>query len=269
MATFEALKSDAVRGYRERQTAIGTVGSFSTTFIQDFPNRQEPDGEWDRIDAYIKFTSGAPIGVERRITGWSAGNSTLAFSSVPSIPLSGTYRLTKTFNDADQGLAVNSALRDSFPKRVVEGFATAATISDDHRLTVPSAAWGPQADLVLVERSVGTTNSDYNFETLDEGVDYELERSGSIGTLIFAQVAASGMNHRLHFRRSPGELSADTDSTDEPANVIVLGARKFLALAEGDAQAAEGWSQMEAIAKNSWIKNRAPRPMRYPRLFVG
>jgi hypothetical protein len=269
MATFESLKVDALRGYRERQMVTGTVGSFSTTFIQDTTNRTEPDGEFDRVDSYIKMTGSGPnLGTERRITGWSSGNSTVSFAAVPSLAVGLPYRITKTFTDAEQGLAVNSALRDSFPNRIIESFATAAETQDSYRLAVPSAAAGPQAELVRVERSVGTTGSDYNFDILEDGTDYVIEQNGGLTTLILANIGASGYMNRFVYRRPAAELVADTDTTDEPAHLIVLGARKFLALAEGDAQSAEAWSQMEAIAKQSWTKNRAARVIKYPHINV-
>lgn len=269
--TLRNLRLDTLRGYRERQIVTGSVFTGATGSLIIDPNRQEPDGEWDRVDSYILFTSGIWDNTERRVTGWSAGNSSVTFAPAlsPSVGSGNTYHLYKTFPQLSGNLAINSALRDSFPNRVIEGFATGAETADSYRLTVPSAAGGPQAQLVRVERSVGTTNSDWNFDILDEGVDYIVERDGNTATLILANIGASGYVNRFHFRRPAGEMTADTDTTDEPPHLIHLAGRKFLALAEGDDAGVAKWTREFAIAQERWVKNRSARAIKYPRISIG
>lgn len=255
MTTFLTLKQEALGGYAARQRVTGTVASYTTGYIQDTA-RQETQGEWDRIYSYIRFTSGPAIGVERAVTGWSAGNSTVAFlPSVPSLNASTNYQITKTFRDADAALAVNATLRDSFPDRIVQSIASLGETVDARAFTVPSAASSAINEVIAVDRAVASTN--YEYTRLVAGSDYVWDEDNGVATLRSLSFAgASGAYLRFHSRKPVAEMSADTDSTDEPANVIVLGARRYLALQEGDGAAVERWGREHQNAKNEHIKNR-------------
>lgn len=272
MATFLKLKQDALQGYKPRTLVQGTVptqGGTTTVFYDN--SRQEPQGTWDRVDAYLRLTSGTNNGLERRVTGWSAGNSSLAFAPAvtASVPSGATYDLYMTFNDSDQGLAVNSALRDMAPERVIQSVATAAETQDARFLSVPSAAYNAIAKLTKVERSVGTTNSDYNYEEKVEGYDYRAVPNND-GTLRLETgwIQASGHLLRFTYQRPVAELSANTDTTDEPPSLIVLGARKYLALQEGDQVGVERWGREFESAKSDYYKERRSKRLKIPWISV-
>lgn len=263
MPTFLKLKQDALSGYANRQQVTGTVASFSTTHIQDTA-RQEPQGEWDRVYSYIRFLSGPASGTERPVTGWSAGNSTVAFQpSVPSLSVTTTYQITKLFTDADAGLAVNGAFRDSFPERMVQSIASLGETADARAFTVPSAASNPNTQVIAVDRAVASTAHQYTL--LKSGVDYEWDENNGTATLRSRSfIGASGAYLRFHYRKPASELSADADVTDEPAGLITLGARKYLALQAGDAAAVERWGREFEAARQNYVKNRPAIQMRRP-----
>lgn len=266
--SFLTLKQDALRGFRQRQFVTGTVASFNTTMFID-SSRQEPQGEWDRTDTWLKFTSGPAIGTEVRVTGFSAGNQSVLFApSVPSLNTTTTYQLAKTFNDADMKLNVNSALRDTYGERMIQSFATAAETDGQYFISVPSAASNAIADLIRIERSVGTTNSNYNFKTLFEGADYSVEEANGTARAITAYPGVSGTNVRFHYRRPVNEFANDTDVTDEPVSLILTGTRLWMAMQEGDPQQIQMYQKLFETAKADYAKAREVVNTRVPRIVV-
>ena len=267
--TLATLKADALRGYRARQLVVGTVASYNTTWLQD-SNRQEPQGEWDRIDSWLKFTSGAATGVESRVTGFSAGNQSIVFApSVPSLSTSTTYQIAKTFSNADMLLAVNSALRDMAPERIIQSFATAAETGDQRWVSVQSAAANAIAETIRVDRSVGTTNSGFDYRQVYDGADFWTDSYADGSKVIrLAYTAASGTLLRFHYRRPAAELSADTDSTDEPVSLILAGTRKWLASMEGDGEAMARFGREFEAAKVDYAKARSVRTIKIPHIRV-
>lgn len=271
MATLRNLRGQVLQGYRARQYVTGTVASHavnSTTAFYD-ANRQEPDGEWDRNDTYVLFTNGTNDGVVRRITGWST-NSTFTFApaATAAVGSGAAYTLQKTFQPTDVTQAINEAMRDIFPERTIQSFATAAETADSYIVVVPSAAIAPQSKFIKVERSVGTTSSDWNYQELALGSEYDIVQSFPTVHIVTAHAGASGHLLRFHYQRPAGELTADTDTTDEPPHLIILAARKFLALAENDMAGVEKWGRELQDAKKEWQNAKTARPIRYPRIGV-
>lgn len=277
MTTLRSLRADVVSGYDLRGFASSTVashGSNSSTLLYD-PVRTEPQGEWDRVDTWLLFTNGTNNGLVRRVTGFSASGFTVTFAPAASATVGSgaTYQLFKTFHPTvDGNLAINSALRDMAPERIVQSFATAAETDDSHTVSIPSAAVNANSEIFRIERSVGTTNSDWEYEELYEGTDYriDLQATGGarVGTLVLADVGASGHVIRFHYRSPLAELSADTDSTDEPQGLIVLGARKYLALQEGDMAGVEKWGREFEAAKRDNTSRRPAKTIQYPRFGI-
>lgn len=266
--TLLEIKQAALRGYNPRQFATGTVGSFNTTMIVD-TNRQEPQGEWERVDSWIKFTSGAAIGVERRVTGFSAGNSAIIFApSVPSLSITTTYQIAKTFDDSAMLLNVNSSLRDMAPERIVQSFATAFSVGDSYNLSVPSQAFNPRTELVKIDRSWGTTNSDWEFRELYSGSDYQMDIAGGAAALRLAVTYASGNIFRFHYRRAATELVVDTDSTDEPMSLILAGTKKWMAIQDGDQEAIAKFGREFEAAKIDYARSRPVKNINTPRIGV-
>ncbi len=268
--TLSAIMAAALRGYHQRQFVTGSVASFSTTFIQD-PARQEPQGEFDRVDSWLYVTSGAAIGTEARVTGFSAGNQSLVFApSIPSLSVGTTnYQITKTFSRTDTVNAVAQAMRETFPHRVIESFATAMLAGDTLTISVPSAANNPNANLIKVDHSWGTTNSSYDYRELLDGSDYEADQiaDGTL-TLRLAQTQSSGNIFRFHYRRASAELVNDTDSTDEPMSLILAGTKKWLSIQEGDQAAIELFTREFEKAKVDYNKGRENTRIKTPRIGV-
>lgn len=269
MTTLSTIIQDALRGYHQRQLVTGTVASYNTTMLQDSA-RQEPQGEFDRVDSWLYVTSGAASGSEARVMGFSAGNQSVLFApSIPSLSATTNYRIAKTFSRADAVLAVNSALRDMNPERIIQSFATAMIAADTLSISVPSQASNAIADLIKVDHSWGTTNSPSDWRELVEGPDYEVDLiADGTRTLRLAQTQASGNIFRFHYRRPAAELTADSDTTDEPLSLILAGTRKWLAIQDGDQQAIERFGREFENAKSDYLKSRANTTIKFPRVGV-
>jgi len=266
--TFLSIKQSALRGYKIRQYVAGTVASYTTTMIQD-SLRQEPQGEFDRVDSWLRFTSGPANGTEVRVTGFSAGNQSLLFApSVASLNASTSYYIAKTFADADMGEAVNSSVRGMFKERVVQSFATAAEVDGAYTLTVPSAAMNANTALLKVDRSWGTTNSPYDYRELYEGTDYRIDIAGNVGTIVTGYPGVSGTNLRFHYRKPLNEFSVDTDTTDEPVSLILAGAKMWLAIQEGNQAEVGIFEKQYELAKADYFKNRPNANTKVPRIIV-
>ncbi len=270
--TLLQIKQAALRGYRSRQFVSGTITSATTSWFIDTA-RQEPQGEFESVDSFVKWTSGVAIGSESRVMGWSPGNSSIAFApSVASgaINASTNYQIAKTFQDADMVLNVNSALRDMAPERRIQSFATTNEIGGIQTLSVPSAAGNAIADIIRVDRSFGTTNSLYDFRQIYEGSDYMVDIDGlnanPMLTLRLSYPAASGNIVRFHYRRPATELTADTDSTDEPMSLILAGTKKWMAEQEGDDTLARKYQAEFESAKKDYIKNLPVKTTKVPRI---
>jgi hypothetical protein len=270
LTTFLNLKQTTVQGYNVRQMATGTTATAGTTTIIPDANRQEPQGEWDRVDSFLKITSGANLGVERRVTGFSAGVSLTVSPALSASVGSGTsYQVVKTFADSDVGLAVNSSMRETFPHRLIESFASAGETNGAFTVTVPSAASNPNANLVRIDRAVASTAFDY--QLLAEGADYRVDPSvgsGSTQTYVSIKAGVSGATLRFFYRRPTAEMVADTDTTDEPVSLVIAGARKWLAIADGDPQAVERHGREFQNAKEAYEKGRAAQRIRVPVVTV-
>ena len=274
--TLLTLKEDSVRGYRLRSLVQGTVPSPGNTTLFYDNNRQEPAGTFDRVDAFVKFTNGLGVAsvnlnVVRRVTGFSTGNYTVTFAPAvtASVPSGTTYDVFTSFDpDNDVRLAINSALRDMAPERMVNQVATTVEVASQGYVSVPSAAHNAVTQFTKLERSVGTLFSDWNWETLIEGIDFK--RVDYAGALVveLQYVAVASMGLRFTGTRPASELTNDTDTTDEPSSLIVLGARKYLALAEGDAAAAAAWGREFEAAKVDYYKNQPPKRLVVPHFFI-
>lgn len=262
------IKQNALQSYRSRQYVAGTVASYSTTWMQD-PTRQEPIGEFERVDSFVRFTSGAANSSEARVTGWSPGNSSLVFApSVPSLSASTAYYISKTFANSDVNLAVNAALRDMAPERRVQSFATAAEVGDVQTLSVPSAAGNTLTEVVRIDRSWGTTNSLSDYREIYEGSDYLVDLSAGSSTLRLNYPAVSGSIVRFHYRRSAAELTADTDATDEPMSLILAGTKKWLAAQDGDDTLFAQYGREFEAAKHDYLRTQPARTIKVPRIGV-
>ena len=275
--TFLALKQETARGYKLRLLTQGTVptGGSTTLFID--PNRQEPAGEFDRVDAYIKFTNGLGVGSVnlyevRAVTGFSTGNQTVTFAPglTASVPSGTTYDIYKNYHpDSDLELAINSSLRDQFGARPVYTVATTVEVADVRRVTVPSAAGNSLTRFIKVERPVASTNSEHAWGELVRERDYHLVDAGGVLTVELQYPSVASTILRFTGMRPASDLSADTDLTEEPAHLITLGARKFLALQEGDQQGVERWGRELARAHEDYYRSRAPESLSVPRITVG
>lgn len=266
--TLLTLKQSALQTYKSRQYVTGQVASFSTTSIVDL-TRQEPVGEFDRVDSYIRFTSGPAIGAEARVMGWSPATSYVLFApSVPSLNASTNYYIAKTFNNTDMNLAVNETLQNAAPERRIQSFATAAETGGIQTLAVPSAAGNAMTNIVRVDRSFGTINSLYDFRQIYEGSDYSVDIDSGNYTLRLNYPAVSGNVMRFHYRRDVGTLTVDTDSTDEPLNLITAGIKKWMAEQEGDDIAARKYAAEFEEAKKSYARNMPVQTLKTPRIGV-
>ena len=276
--SFLSLKQEVARGYRLRALTQGTVptGGNTTLFLDS--NRQEPAGEFDRVDAFIKFTNGLGVAsvnqyAVRRITGFSTGNQTLTFAPAltASVPSGTTYDIYKNFDpDTDHELAINSSIRDQFGARAVYTVATTVEPNDDtHRVTVPSAAGNTMTRLIKVERAVGSADSDYHWDELEEHLEYRIVNHQGALTMELQYPTVASTVLRLTGMRPSSELSADTDLTEEPAHLIVLGARKYLALQEGDKAGIELWGRELEKAKTAYYMERETETLTVPRFRVG
>jgi len=276
MPTYQTLKEDALRGYRPGAFESSSVptGGGTTTVLLDTA-RQEPAGTWDRIDAYIKFGTAPGVasvnnGQVRLITGYST-NSTLTWAPAltASVPSGSNYALSQTFHpDNHVGLAINTTLRDNFPERVVSSVATMNEEEDVRSYSVPSAVSNAITKLVKIERSVGSVSSDWQYRELRDGFDYQLVDYANTTHLQIQYLPVASTVLRLTGRRVASDLSADTDTTDEPVNLILFGARAFLAAQEGDAERLNYWTAKFESAKRDYVKSRPPTPLRKPHFTV-
>jgi len=279
--TLLALEEDTVRGMGLGLLTQGTVPATggTTTYLID-ANRQEPDGEYDRVDAFIKFTNGLGVasvnnGLVRPITGFSTGNQSITFAPalVASVPSGTTYDIFKNYGPNDDvRLAINSGIRDIWGTRNVYTIATTHEPAGltTHILSVPSAAANAITQLVKVERPVGSINTDYDWRELRLGQDYNVvDDAGAISiTLNYVTVASTVL--RLTGVRPAAELTNDTDITQEPAHLIVLAARKFLALQDPSAKAdVEKWGRELENAKFEYFRVHEPQSLNVPRFRVG
>lgn len=264
-------------GLLTQGTVPGTGGT-TTLFID--ANRQEPDGEYDRVDAWVKFTNGTGVasvnnGVVRAITGFSTGNQsiTIAPAVTASVPSGATYDIFKNYGpDNDVRLAINSGIRDLFGTRNVYTIATTVEPAADttHILSVPSAAGNTITQLLKVERPVGSINTDYKWEELIRGQNYDVvDDAGAISISLRYRTVASTVL-RLTGIRPSSELANDTDLTEEPAHLIILAARKFLALQDPNAKDdVEKWGRELENAKREYFRVRESQSLNVPRFQVG
>lgn len=276
--TFRQLKQDVAQGYKRHVFVASNTGSNGSTTIMFDTNRQEPDRFWslDGSNVWVKFLgNSAPSlndGVVRKVTGYSLGNSSITFAPAvtASVAASCNYQLYKgSHPDNDIGQAINETLRATFPERVVSSIATTHEIEDQRSYTVPSAASSTITKLRRVERSVGTTASEYEYNTLVEGIDYRLLDTGGATLIELQYIPTPSMLLRFTGERVASTLSADTDTTDEPPAVILAGARHFLALQEGNTELATYWERKFEDAKRDYLKSRPATPLKVPFIRAG
>lgn len=279
MTTFKTLKADALRGMRRHvyaSSSVPTGGGTTTAFIDTM--RQEPDRFWslDGADVWVKFGAAAGVasvneGLVRRVTGFSTnGYFTFGPAVTASVPSGSSFELFKgPHPDNDIGLAINETLRSAFPQRVVSSVATTHEQEDVRTYTVPSAVQNTVTNLKEIRRSVGTINSDYNFQVLRRGFDYELLDTGGAVTLQLQYLPTPSLVLTFVVERPASELSADTDTTDEPLAVVLAGARHYLAIQEGNRELADYWLAKFEEAKKDYNKPTENRDLRRPHFTVG
>lgn len=276
--SFRTLKQDTMQGYRTGAYVPGTVpGTGGTTTVFVDTNRQEGAGTWDRITTYVKFGTGTPgvasvnDGQVRAITGYSTnGSLTFAPALTASVPSGSTYALFQVFHpDNDVGLAINSTLRDSFPNRVVSSVATTNEQDAVYDYSVPSAAMNAVTRFVKVERSVGSVSSDWEYRELREGFDYKIIDYAGTAHLQVQYLPVASTVLRWTGQRVASDLTADTDTTDEPPALILAGARMFLAMQDGDKDRIAVWTRKYEEAKKDYLKSRPNEPLKLPHFRVG
>ena len=275
--TYRTFKEDVVRGYRIGAYASSTVPTQggTTTVLAD-GNRREAAGHWDRVDTWIKFDTGQP-GVAsvndsavRLITGYSTNQTiTWAPALTVSVPSGSGYRLFQSFHpDNDAGLAINTTLRANFPERVVYAVATMNEETDVRSYAIASAVFNTITKLVKIERSVGSLVSEWQYRTLREGHDYTVVDYAGTGRLMVQYLPEASRVLRLTAERASQELTADTDTTDEPPNLVLSGARAFLAAQEGDKERLAYWTQRHEQDKRDYVKNRPAQALAKPHFKV-
>lgn len=276
--SFRQLKQDVAQGYKRHTFVSSNTGSNGSTTIMFDTNRQEPDRFWslDGANVWVKFLgNSAPSlndGQVRKVTGYSLGNSSITFAPAvtASVAASCNYHLYKGAHpDNDIGQAINETLRATFPERVVSSIATTHEVEDVRSYTVPSAVVNATTKLRLVERSVGTIASEYDYRPLIEGSDYELVDTGSATLIQIQYLPTPSLLLRFTGERVVSTLSADTDTTDEPLAVVLAGARHFLALQEGNTELATYWERKFEDAKRDYLKARQPTPLKIPYIRAG
>ena len=258
---FRTIKQEVLAGYKRHNYASGTVptqGGSTTIFYDN--NRQESDRFWslDGANTWLKMTaSGNNDGLVRRVTGFSTGNFslTVAPALTASVASGNTYTLFKgPHPDNDIGQGINETLRSTFPERRVSAVATLNEQEEVRSYTVPTAVMNAVTVLRLVERSVGTTSSEYQYEPLILGQDYKVWDTGGAGRLELQYIPVASQVLRFTGERIVADLSADTDTTDEPLAVILAGARHWLALQEGNKDLASYWERKFEEAKRDYQK---------------
>jgi len=243
MTTLREIREEVARGLGVRTFVDGATPTLGTFSILPDNSRLEPDGEWSDVDSYILFTSGANDGVVRRVTGFSTGQALAYGPSLAAVPSGTTYQLFKTYHPVeDLNIAINDAIRELGVRRVTS-IGTTAEVSTERRLAVPSAIGNTSTQILAVERSVGTLGSSHDYETLQANYHYEMVRSDGASWLELGYAPTSGTIVRFHYIREADKLTADTDSVSEPVLLIKALARKYLALANRDAQAADIWAR--------------------------
>lgn len=276
-STLRTITEEVARGLGVRTFVDGTVPTLGTTSLICDPNRLEPDGEWDQIDAWIRFESGVLDGQIRRVTGFSTalvsgGLGTVQFAPAvaTTVPSGTTYSIFKTYHPTDDyRVSINDALKELGMNRVTS-IATTAEVSDVRRVSVPTVAGLPDAMLLLVERSVATTGSPDQYEALTEGLHYKKVQADSLMWLEITYSPATNTLLRFTYSHQATALSADTDSTSEPLIVIKALARKYLASARGDQAGADWWGREAERLRLLQVQQRpAARPYMKPWMQVG
>lgn len=273
--TLRAIREQAVRGYKQRWYAEGTVGTTGTTTILPDTNRQEPAGEWDRVDSWLHLIGGALDGQVRKVTGFTAGVSVQVGPALASaIPSGQQYALYKEFDPInDFNVFINAGLREITAERTITSFATAAEVYPSggealYVYNVPSAAANRGTTLIKIDRSVGTTASPYDYTELLEGRDYEIWKSENVTTIRIKYMPVNGQLLRYHYQHIAADLVNDTDVTDEPLNLILYFARKHIALAEGDNDAFKKWAALAEQEKSIWENTQEQIRTKVPRVVV-
>jgi hypothetical protein len=269
-STLRQIREEVARGLAVRSYVEGSVPTLGTTTILPDTARLEPDGEWSDVDAFVYFTSGTLDGTERRVTGFSTGVSVQFGPALTgAVPSGQQYAIFKTYSPTqDYNIAINDALRELGMRRVTS-IGTTTETSDVRNLPVPSVVANTSTELLKVERSVATTASPYDYETLQRGYHYELVRHDGTAWLELKYAPVTGQVVRFTYSREADMLSADTDSTAEPLILIKALARKYLAAANRDDAGVKRWeNEAERIRRDVLAPKQTSRTLTKPRIVV-
>jgi len=271
--TFKTLKEDTLRGYKRHTFVSGTVASTGGNTAFTDVQRTEPDRYWslDGADNFLKFSTGSNNGAVRRVSGYSTnGSFTFSPALTASLAVGDGYALFKgPHPDNDIGLAINEARRTAFPERTVSSVATLNEQDAVYVYTIPSAAQSTVQNLQEIRRSFGTINNDHNYTILRRGFDFDLLDVSGTTRLQLHYLPVPSLILTFIGQGPMADLSADTDTTDEPAEVIIAGARHFLAMQEGNRDLADYWLKKFEDAKKDYSKSVPNKQIKRPIFNVG
>lgn len=281
MPSLRAIRDAAADGYKNRYFARGVTTLNSNLTVVVDSDRQEPAGEWERVDTFIQFQGGALDGIQKRVTGYSPGNSlTIAAAVAASIAAGMSYALYKTFNVEKWNRAINETLMDMAPDRMIQTYATLTEFNDplaggpSYRMQIPTLA-SQDARIVRIDRQKytdGTPLGAVVYQELYEGLDYDLfHQDNGAGQLLFMRLRYIPGNSnliRVHYEKRLASLTLDTDITFEPLDQLLYGARSHIAAMEGDKQQSEYWANKFQLAAGKFPIDEDERTNERPRIIV-
>ena len=271
MPSLRSIRHDVADGYKNRYFQLSsTTGNSNLTTLVD-ANRQEPQGEWSRVDSFVHFEGGALDGVERRVTGYSPGNVLTILPAVAASIANGfTYALYKSLQVAKWNRAINEGLMDMAPDRLVQSYVTiteyAGALGASFIVQIPTLAALDARILKLTRQEFDA--SAYQYREIYEGLDYELIHQGDN---VFARLKYIPVDQRIlrvHYERRLATLATDADSTSEPLDQILYFARMHIAILENDKDQQAYWSEKAAKAKSGWPKVDDEQTIERPRIIV-
>lgn len=271
MPSLRAIRHSAADGYKNRYFQMSSsTGNSNTTIIKD-ANRNEPVGEWSRVDAFVHFEGGALDGVQRRVMGFSPGDSlTIAAAVAASIATGFTYAMYKTFPIEKWNLAINESLMDMAPDRLIQTFTTftewAPVTGASFVMQIPTAAV-LDARIVKLDRQ-DFDGSAYEYREMYEGTDYEFFHQGDALFARLRYTPVDGRIVRVHYEKRLATLTLDTDVTNEPLDQVLYGARMHIAVMEGDKEQQAYWAEKFTHAKTIWPITDDDRTIERPRIIV-
>lgn len=281
MPTLRGLRDQAADGYKNRYFARGvTTANGNLTLLND-ADRQEPQGEWDRVDTFIQFQGGALDGVEKRVTGYSPGNSlTIAGAVGASIAAGMTYALYKTFAVRKWNAAINETLMDMAPDRMIQAvttiteFVSSTGSGPSYIVNIPKIAVTDARIVKLERQRFDLTvwdyreiyeDLDYKFIHQDQGPAQTTDPELAIRLLY---IPVDGRKINVWYEKRLASLTLDTDSTYEPLDQILYGARSHIAAMENDKVQQEYWAAKFQLAKAKFPIIDDARTTDRPRIIV-